>query len=380
MALTVLHTSDWHIGKPFGHLEPGVAGVLRQARLTAVDRLAAAARSSKALHVLVAGDIYDRPSLADRDLRAPLSQMQAHVDLTWHLLPGNHDPASRGGVWERVQRLGLPANVVVHLEARPVEIAAGVVLLPSPLAAKATSVDPTAWMDGAATPEGALRIGLAHGSIQGFGSELSASVAIAPDRPRRAGLSYLALGDWHGVREIGPRAAYSGTPEPDGFLDNAPGHALLVSLEGPDAAPRIARKEIGEHRWLKRKIAASRLSDMAALEGEVEGHGASARRILLAVEIAGRVTMTEERDLRLRLDALESRVLHLDRDLTRLLPAPAAGDIERLPEGALREVGLELARIAAEPENGQQAVAARALRHLFELTDGIGTHDSGAAT
>ena len=203
MALTFLHTSDWHIGKPFGRFDAEQAAILRRARLTAIDRLAEAARRGRALHVLVAGDVFDRPGLSDRDLRAPLAQMQAHADLAWHVIPGNHDPAVAGGIWERAVRDGLPGNVHLHLEARPVEIADRCWLLPAPLAARAMSQDPTAWMDTAATPEGALRIGLAHGSIQGFGSEHSASIEIAPDRPRRAGLSYLALGDWNGVREIG---------------------------------------------------------------------------------------------------------------------------------------------------------------------------------
>ena len=44
MALTLLHTADWHIGKPFGGFEPDKAGVLGHARLTAIDRLADAAR------------------------------------------------------------------------------------------------------------------------------------------------------------------------------------------------------------------------------------------------------------------------------------------------------------------------------------------------
>ncbi len=40
----------------------------------------------------------------------------------------------------------------------------------------------------------------------------------------------MALGDWHGRKQIGPRTWYSGTPEPDAFQDNDPGHALIVAL------------------------------------------------------------------------------------------------------------------------------------------------------
>ncbi len=83
-------------------------------------------------------------------------------------------------------------------------------------------------MDGVASPAGTLRIGLAHGSVQGFGSAGEANVPIDPARVKSAGLSYLALGDWHGTTRISDRAWYSGTPEPDGFRDNDPGNALVV--------------------------------------------------------------------------------------------------------------------------------------------------------
>ena len=366
MAFTFLHTSDWHIGKPFGRLGER-AEVLRHARLSAIERLAAAARTGNARHALVAGDLFDQPGLADRDVRAPIAQMQVHADIAWHVIPGNHDLAVPGGAWERARRDGLPVNVHLHLEARPVEIAPACWLLPAPLAARAMSEDPSAWMDHAATPEGALRIGLAHGSIQGFGSERSASIAIAPDRPRHAGLAYLALGDWHGCREIGPRAAYCGTPEPDGFLDNAPGLALVVTIDGPGATPRIERCEIGRHRWLARTVGTVRSSDLAALEGEIEGLGAQALQALLQVEVAGRITLTEERAVRQRLDRLEGRVLYLERRLGRLQTAPDEADIEQLADGPLREIGRELSLVAADGMLADRGKAARALRHLVDL-------------
>lgn len=368
MALSLLHTSDWHIGKPFGRLDEGVAGILRHARLKACDRLAAAARASGARIVLVAGDVYDRPSLADRDLRAPLAQMAVHTDLAWHIIPGNHDPATAGGVWERVLRLGLPPNVTVHLASVPVEIAPAAWLLPAPLSVKSMSVDPTAWMDAAATPPGAFRIGLAHGSVQGFGSEQRASIEIAPDRAKRAGLAYLALGDWHGYREIGPRTAYCGTPEPDGYLDNEQGLAIGVTLDSPDGPPRLLRHEVGEHRWIARRIDGARTTDIELLQSEFDALGARALQALLSVEVEGRVTVAEERALKARLDGLESKVMHLDVRLDRLVLAPATDDVDALPEGGIRDLALELSRVAGGAAEGQQAVSGRALRFLFDLT------------
>lgn len=369
MAITFLHTGDWHIGKPFGGFPNEQAANLRRARLDAIERLAEIAREGGASDVLVAGDMFDRPSLADRDLRAPFGQMKSHAGLVWHVIPGNHDPAVQGGIWERARRDGLPTNVRLHLESLPVEITQACWLLPAPLTVKAMAHDPTAWMDGAATPVGALRIGLAHGSVQGFGSERGASIEISPDRPKRAGLDYLALGDWHGARQIGPRAWYAGTPEPDGFLDNAPGCALLVTVQGGDAAPLISRREIGTFRWLQREIHTIRPSDLAALEGEIEGLGARARQVLLAVDVRGRVSLEQDRDVRSRLDRLDGRVFHLSGRFEHMSLGVVADDVARLTAGSLREIGRDLADVAADSEHPESAVAARALRHLFDMTE-----------
>lgn len=362
-----MHTGDWHIGKPYGGLPVEQAAKLRGARLDAIEKLAVEARAGCATGILVAGDLFDRPSLADRDLRLPLSQMGAHADLVWHVIPGNHDPASSGGVWERLLRDGMPANVRLHLEAHPVQLADDAWLLPSPLMAKSMTTDPTAWMDAAPTPPGARRIGLAHGSVQGFGSERGASVAIAPDRPRRAGLDYLALGDWHGTQQIGPRCWYAGTPEPDSFMGNGQGHALLVTVEGAGTLPSVQRVDVGTYRWLERSISAGRTTDLALLEGEVEGLSARAWRVLLSVAVAGHASFEQDREIRARLEKLEGRVFHLVTRFEAMILDIGDDDVKGLGSPELEELGRELSVAARDPGHPEHLVAARALRHLLEM-------------
>src|SRR3546814_16371087 len=90
-------------------------------------------------------------------------------DLRWVLLPGNHDPARADGLWSRLASEA-PDTVIVCLEPQPIELAEGYWLLPAPLQYKRTQDDPTAWFDHAETPDGAKRIGLAHGPIRDFGA------------------------------------------------------------------------------------------------------------------------------------------------------------------------------------------------------------------
>lgn len=369
MPFTLLHTADWHIAKPFGRFDPERAGILRRARLEAIDRLAAAARAGGARHVLVGGDVYDQPNLSDLVLREPMARMNACADLAWHIIPGNHDPAIAGGVWERLSRTGLPPNVRLHVSAQPVELAGDCWLLPAPLLTKATARDPTEWMDQAATPAGVVRIGLAHGSAHGFGSERSASVAISSTRARSAGLAYLALGDWHGTGQVGERMWYSGTPEPDGYLDNDPGNALLVHIAGQGAEPEVAKVATAAHRWLSRQIDLARQSDLDRIEQEIDGLGPASSRAVVEIVAAGRVTFAEDKALAQRLDALAPRVLHLSRRLDQVSLAPAEGDIGALGDGVLAELAGELSKRASDPANPDAAIGQRALRRLFAFAD-----------
>src|SRR5690606_27267854 len=145
-------------------------------------------------------------------------------------------------VWTRAQRLAaIPDNVHLCLSPQPVVLeSANAVVLPAPLTQRHTHDDLTQWFAGAHTPAGPLRIALAHGRVQGvLAEDIDSANPIAPDRAETARLDYLALGDWHGTRQIGPRTWYAGTPETDRWRANESGQALLVELAAPGATPVV---------------------------------------------------------------------------------------------------------------------------------------------
>ena len=159
-------------------------------------------------------------------------------------MPGNHDHVRENGLWDRLLRTNLPENVKLHINPGAVKImdddGTPVFLLPRrSRISRPLTISQATWIK-KATPEGAIRIGMAHGSIQGFGTEGEASNYIDPTRADTAGLAYLAMGDWHRQIRINDRVWYSGTPEPDQFkrppgsngtLCNG-GAALLVDIAG----------------------------------------------------------------------------------------------------------------------------------------------------
>ncbi len=167
MAVTILHTADWQLGKPLGSIEGDLAALLREERLNVVARLADLARERQVDAILVAGDVFDSSTVPDQVLRRALEAVRAYSG-PWVLLPGNHDPALAESPWTRLQQLGLPENIRPAAVREPLLLAGGkLAVLPSPLTRRHEPDDVTDWMDDCETPPGAARIGLAHGSVAG---------------------------------------------------------------------------------------------------------------------------------------------------------------------------------------------------------------------
>ena len=365
MSLRILHTADWQLGKPFQSLPVEVAALVREARVAAVRTIAALAARHEVAAVLVAGDVFDSNLAPERTVLQALAAMRGFGG-PWLLLPGNHDARLAEGVWDRLERLGRPENVLVADTAHLIPVADGrIVILPAPLTERHATDDLTAWMDDAATPSGALRIGLAHGSVAGrLPVEAEASNPIDPERAVRAGLDYLALGDWHGTLEIAPRSWYAGTPEPDRFRANDAGNVLLVELSEPGALPTITRLATGRHGWRQLELDLTGISDAgAALEGLL-ADAAGLEHALVQLTLTGVIDLAGRAALEAALERLAGELCHLEvRD--RLLAEPSERDLLTLAGSpVVGSVARELAALAAG-DPSQREVATLALRLLY---------------
>lgn len=369
MTLRLLHTADWQLGKPF-HNVPGDAGArLREARFAAIRRIAALAGERKVDAVLVAGDIFDSNQVVDGTIH---KTVQALCDFagTWVLLPGNHDAHLAECVWTRLERLGCPAHLIVAKEPAPIPLADGrLVVLPAPLIARRTLDDLTAWMDTAETPAAAVRVGLAHGAVQGrLPAAADADNPIAPDRAERARLDYLALGDWHGTTEIAPRTWYAGTPEPDRFPQNDPGNVLVVELDGPGLPPRVERVRTASHSWRTLELTLADDADAAATVESALAAVTDVPHTLVCLTLAGTIGLAGRAAVDAVLDRWRPRFCHLDIDDGRLVALPAREDLVLLDDGGV--VGAAARRLGARVEAGD-AEAELALRLLWAQLRGM---------
>lgn len=366
MTFRFLHSSDLHLGRPFGGYPEAIRNRLREARHGALARLATAARDGGASTVLLAGDTFDAETPAPETLRQALRAMGEEGDLTWVLLPGNHDSLAATELWRRIHADG-PANLRVMTDPTPQEIAPGHWLLPAPCTQRRPGRDLTETMS-APTPEGARRIGLGHGAILDFSGEEGAAGIIPPDRAARSGLDYLALGDWHGQMSVGPETWYSGTPEPDGFKHDTSAAALIV-VPGQS----VTRVETGQFRWCSPQLDLLPGDDPAArLTAALPP--ARARDHLIRLAVTGRLALSDRA-------ALEAAIANVAPDYGWFSADLARLDVEALPEdldqidraGALRQAAETLLQETRNPALAQadRDLATAALARLYSFAQEV---------
>ncbi len=368
-----IHSSDLHLGKRFGGFSGDLPGRLREARHAVIARLAQLAREQGAGTILLAGDTFDTETPAPDIRRQALAEMAHHAPVRWVILPGNHDSLQAAQLWAALGAEA-PANVVLATEPRPLELAAGAVLLPAPCTTRRPGRDLTEWMDDAGTEDGAIRIGLAHGAIRGFSEEAGASDIIAPDRAARAGLAYMALGDWHGAVEVDARTRYSGTPEPDRFKHDRPGEALLVSIAGASAPPAVTPLATASFAW--------RMLDLHLLDGDDPAAALEAllpearlrRQTLARVTATGRSRLAGHAALARAIESAAPEFAFLLLDDGELASDCEPGDLDGIDRaGALREAAdALLAEVGDESRSAaDRDIARAALARLYALAQAV---------
>jgi DNA repair exonuclease SbcCD nuclease subunit len=363
-----LHTADWQIGRQYSQFSPEDSTSISEARIDAVATIAKLATENAVDAVLVAGDVFDTQTVAERTIRKLFNAMQGFAG-PWIMIPGNHDAALTESVWTHAQRLGaLPSNLHLALTGKVIEFSElKFAALCAPLTQRHTYNDLTAAFDDWETPAGMLRIGLAHGSVQGIlAEEIDSTNPIAPDRSHSARLDYLALGDWHGCKQVDARTWYSGTPEQDRFKGNEPGYALLVQIDAPGAIPVVTRLQTGRfvwQEWAQHLTVASDADQLASKLDKVEG------KDILKLTLTGQTDLAGQQKILEAINRAHARARSLECDQAGLRLMPTAEDIAALKaDGYLGEVIAELRDRqgeAANPEN--RDVATHALGLLTTL-------------
>ena len=360
--LTVLHSADWQIGKPYARVQdPDKRARLRQARIEVISRIGAQITAHNARYLLVAGDLFDSPTPSSSDVSA-VCQAIGKLQVPVLVIPGNHDHGAPGSVWHSTffqseQQRRAP-NLQVLLERQPLELD-DVVVLPCPLLRRSDSSDPTAWVRQISwneLPADKPRLLLAHGSVHGFAAAdldadddnpSSANNRLQLDAPLLEQLDYVALGDWHGLKQVDPRTWYSGSPEPDRFPrtnDYQNGQVLAVNLKR-GALPTVQPLPTAALVWHQLQATLHSQEDLERLERQLDP--------LLQAEPGSQLLLLEQRGS-LNLASHERYDQLLERLEAQLLRLKRRGQIEQQPDPAELEPLLQraddplIARVAGD--------------------------------
>ena len=384
-----LHTADWQLGKPYGRVtDPGKQARLRQARYDAIGRIAGLAAEQQSCFVLIAGDLFDATAPTRSDVSRACSAI-GRIPCPVFVIPGNHDHGGPGSLWEEAyfcdEQRSLAKNMRVLLKREP-EVLDGAVILPCPLLRKAEPRDPTAWISRCDTSGwGDLpRIVLAHGSVQGFGGDDDSDDEKNPapttnrielDALPPGEIDYIALGDWHGLKQVAPNAWYCGCHEQDRFPRGSQyrsGQVLSVEV-GRGVPPQVESMDTGLIRWqtLQQRFLCD--GDLATLKKRLQD--ALADRVgedLLLLELDGTLSLSADRKLQQLLKTYEARLIRLERR-GRHAVIPNDSELQSLtgragdPLVARVASRLEEALAEADDDPRQQRLVQLALRELHGL-------------
>jgi len=377
--MVFLHTADWQVGAPHARVEDAEKRALvRRERQAVIGRLGAVAREHGAAFIVVAGDLFDSPRPDRATVSAACSAIGA-LGLPVYVIPGNHDHGGPDSLWEQPfflqERAALAPDLHVLLRPEPLELEHAV-LLPCPLLRRHEPQDTTAWIRGLdfANFGSKPRIVLAHGSVQDFGpagdddESDGASNRLELERLPLDEIDYLALGDWHGMKQVGPKAWYAGTPEPDRFpRNNEPGHGLVVTVER-GSPPGVEAIKTGHLRWHNLEFDFTDDADLEQLEVLLaEATRARAGEDLVRLTLRGSLGMSARAGLEQRLETWRARLLRLRlHDQLRL--NPSTGEMETLTQRSDAPLAARIAtRLLEESRSSDPEVAATALAALREL-------------
>ena len=379
-----LHTADWQLGKPFAGVDDSQKrAILQNKRLSVLKRIADQAREHGAEFALVAGDLFDSPGATKSTVAAACSAI-GNMKIPVFAIPGNHDHGGAGSLWGQEffqrERDKLAPNLTVLLKAEPVELE-NAVLFPCPLLRRHEANDPTTWLR--STQDFGERFGnkpriiLAHGSVLNFGtlpdddeSDVSAPNLIDLARLPGKDFDYIALGDWHGSKQVAEKAWYSGTPELDRFVkgeEHNPGNILVVEASRGQL-PKIQCIHTGEIGWHELNFNFPDDAGIEHLNTLVDGKIASrANQDLLRLHLSGSLGIEASAQLERMIESWNARLLRIKLDnQTVIAPSPAELDrlTRRSDDPLIDRVAAKVASMASL-ENDQAAVARIALRELY---------------
>lgn len=256
----ILHTADLHLGTEFSTFSNAdVRQILQDEHPRILQELSGIVKQNAVDIVLVAGDLFDKPTVPARLLQRVKDAFANLAPAYVHICAGNHDPYLEGSFWETKWPSNVhivPANVLetyyyVDLGVRITSSSFSDLYINEPLFK--TEIERqyvnSRTLNESETNDDAIEILMLHGD---WNTEIGHSHynPIPLDSVRGKGFDYVALGHIHlaSSGELGfrdGRFAYPGAPQGRGFDELGLGKFLLGTFERENSkssallAPRV---------------------------------------------------------------------------------------------------------------------------------------------
>ena len=161
-----LHTADWQLGMTRHFLSEEAQARFSAARLDVIGEMGNLAINEGCEFVVVCGDVFDSNQVERQVLTRALEKMAEYPQVTFYLLPGNHDPLDASSIYRSATFIERqPINVKVLDGSAPVQAVPGVELIPAPWPNKHPVTDLVASAYQGLEPTYAVRIVVGHGAV-----------------------------------------------------------------------------------------------------------------------------------------------------------------------------------------------------------------------
>ncbi len=317
MSLKIFHTSDIHLGMKFAGY-PEVQTELSEARFKTLENLVNLANNEKCDLFIIAGDLFDRISVAKPDILRASQVLQDFQGRLVVVLPGNHDFISddKADLWSHFKNTA-PLNTLILCEKKIYPLQhydLNINLYAAPCHAKHSDENSISWIKQAQKDKDVLyHIGIAHGSLEGFSPDFDKRFyPMTISELSKSGLDLWLMGHTHIQYPDKPgdadRIFYPGTPEPDGFDCQHEGKAWILEID-LDKKIRPISISTGIYKFIHEEFEVASTIDLELLKKKYSSE--EYKKILLKLKLKGRLPRDEYESLHEIRKVLEQQLFHL---------------------------------------------------------------------
>ncbi len=316
MAIKIFHTADLHLGMRFAGY-PEIQNLLIDARYETLARMVEIANKEKSDLFVIAGDLFDRVTVKAKEISRAAKILNEFNGELVAVLPGNHDYyTSDSSLWDSFSQV-TGDRVLILKEPKLYDLRnhhLDAVIFACPCSSKHSAENKIGWIADVDYPkDNLLKIGIAHGSLEGISPDFNKSYYPMTSKELEASVSDLwLLGHTHLSYPENPtekdKIFIPGTPEPDGFDCKHKGNAFLIKIEKP--SEKVIKKiDTGKYRFVINSVL---LQDEGSIEKmEAEYSKVEYKNTILRLILEGRLKKEELIKAKKAVKSIEEKALYL---------------------------------------------------------------------